>query len=281
MIIVYHADCCDGFTAAWVLHKKYPDATFIAARYDELLEPLPGEHYIFVDFCFKRAVMEQFLAVASSLLVLDHHKTAAEDMVGFPNCIFGMNKSGARIAWEFYGGTPARRLDNYLVAYVEDRDLWRHALESTKAINAVIQSCEKTFSAWDRLDVGITFDFRTIVGQGQAILRAQRSQLDYLKKLARPNRLDLDYACYANGTRAALQVPFVNSPVLVSELLNELCVGHPYAVAYHMLSDGRWKYSLRSDALGVDVSEVAKRYPGGGGHAHAAGFTSQLGPQEV
>lgn len=269
MIIVYHADCCDGFTAAWVLSKRYPMATFVPARYGEDLIPMPGEHYIFVDFCFKRPVMEEFLAAASSLLVLDHHKTAAEGMVGFPNCIFDMEKSGARLAWEFVGKSDHQEI----VSYVEDRDMWWHSLERTHEVNAVIQSCEKTFEVWDRLDVMVKYDFRNMVGQGRALLNANKQTIatrGFLKQDGRRNFNTKDGLIWG-----------VNSPVLVSELLHELCAGEPYAVAYHRLANGMWKYSLRSDENGVDVSEVAKRYPGGGGHEHAAGFTSYLGPDQV
>lgn len=268
MIIVFHADCCDGFTAASVLSARYPDATFVPARYDEPMDPTPGEHYIFVDFCYARAVMDEFLAAASSLLVLDHHKTAAADMVGFPNCVFSMEKSGAQLAWDHVHPGEAPSL---LVAYVEDRDLWRHALPYTREINAVIQNAEKSFEHWTFLDTRLYWEQEEIIIEGRAILGAEAVQLEYLKGLAYKGWLFKD----------GVDVPVVNSPTLVSELLNALCVGQPYAVSYHRLANGRWKYSLRSDANGVDVSEIAKRYPWGGGHAHAAGFTSQDGPDEI
>ena len=69
-------------------------------------------------------------------------------------------------------------------------------------------------------------------------------------------------------------MPAVNaSPVDTSELLESLAVGHPFALSWSVRFDGVFQYSLRSSANGLDVSEIAKAY-GGGGHAHAAGFQS-------
>lgn len=66
-------------------------------------------------------------------------------------------------------------------------------------------------------------------------------------------------------------VPCVNAPFWsISELVEELCEGHPFAFGWHISDKGRAVYSLRSRGE-YDVSELAKRW-GGGGHKNAAGF---------
>ena len=50
--------------------------------------------------------------------------------------------------------------------------------------------------------------------------------------------------------------------------------GQPFAVCYWDTLQGR-VFSLRSTDDGMDVSEIAKQY-GGGGHRNAAGFTVSL-----
>ncbi len=52
----------------------------------------------------------------------------------------------------------------------------------------------------------------------------------------------------------------------------DICVAMVYV-------DGMWKISLRSEGK-VDVSEIAKKFPGGGGHAGAAGFAVREWPFE-
>lgn len=82
------------------------------------------------------------------------------------------------------------------------------------------------------------------------------------------------------GTRTMIiggrKVPVCNMPpVWASDAANRLAEGNPFAATYVDGATAR-HFSLRSDAAGLDVSEVAQRY-GGGGHKHAAGFKVPLG----
>lgn len=86
------------------------------------------------------------------------------------------------------------------------------------------------------------------------------------------------YECFGNNAYTTdvecLLIPTANSPVLISEVGNKLCQGHPYSMVYFD-KDNMHHVSLRSDEHGLDVSEIAKTY-GGGGHKHAAGFITSL-----
>jgi nanoRNase/pAp phosphatase (c-di-AMP/oligoRNAs hydrolase) len=65
---------------------------------------------------------------------------------------------------------------------------------------------------------------------------------------------------------------FVNAGTYChSELLGELAKGADFAVGWFATARGTYRYSLRSDPQGLDVSAIAKLF-GGGGHKHAAGF---------
>ena len=58
--------------------------------------------------------------------LLDHHKSAMEELQGqLPGCYFDMNRSAAAIAWGYF--KPLERMPD-LLAYVQDRDLWRWEL---------------------------------------------------------------------------------------------------------------------------------------------------------
>ena len=52
--------------------------------------------------------------------------------------------------------------------------------------------------------------------------------------------------------------------------------GEPFAACYWDTPEGR-VFSLRSSSDGVDVSEIAKQF-GGGGHKNAAGF--KIAPED-
>jgi nanoRNase/pAp phosphatase (c-di-AMP/oligoRNAs hydrolase) len=76
-------------------------------------------------------------------------------------------------------------------------------------------------------------------------------------------------------TIAGYTVPVLNAPhFMASDLAGELSEGHPFAATYYIDSTGKYIYSLRSREGGIDVSDIAKSF-GGGGHAAAAGFESQ------
>ncbi|MFP4063271.1 MAG: hypothetical protein ACLFS2_10825 [Halochromatium sp.] len=67
------------------------------------------------------------------------------------------------------------------------------------------------------------------------------------------------------------EVPVINVPSKYSSDVGAaLCGGEPFAACYWDTPAGR-RFSLRSDAQGLDVSQIAAGF-GGGGHRHAAGF---------
>jgi oligoribonuclease NrnB/cAMP/cGMP phosphodiesterase (DHH superfamily) len=66
-------------------------------------------------------------------------------------------------------------------------------------------------------------------------------------------------------------VPMANLPyTLTSDAGHLLAKGEPFAGCYWDTPKGR-VFSLRSQDDGLDVSEIAKQY-GGGGHKNASGF---------
>ena len=66
-------------------------------------------------------------------------------------------------------------------------------------------------------------------------------------------------------------MPVANLPyTLTSDAGHLLANGEPFAACYWDTPTGR-VFSLRSTDDGLDVSEIAKKY-GGGGHRNASGF---------
>ncbi len=50
MLVIYHGGCPDGFTAAWVVHKVYPEAEFYPGVYGQAPPDVAGRDVILVDF---------------------------------------------------------------------------------------------------------------------------------------------------------------------------------------------------------------------------------------
>lgn len=258
MIVIYHANCIDGFTAAYVAWCEYGgDAVYVPAQYGEPPPEVVGKDVLVVDFSYPRTTLEKMAAEAKSIRVLDHHKTAEADLSGLPFCTFDMLRSGAGLAWdELHGGErPA------LVDYVEDRDLWNWKLPDSREVSAWLSSFKPDFHVWETLAGVLQNDRPVAVGQGTAILRALNGYVDSLSQ---------KYAVHPIGGHA---VPVINTTHAISELVGQLAslTGVPFAAGWFQRHDGKFVYSLRSRG-DFDVSEVAKRF-GGGGHKNAAGFT--------
>lgn len=269
-LVIYHANCWDGFCAAWVARMALGEIDAVPAHYGQAPPDVKGRVVYVLDFSYPRDVMAQVATDARRTVVLDHHKTAMDALDGLHqpesgiDVWFDMNKSGGRLAWEWFSlmghalSSPDQPRAPWLVDYTEDRDLWRHALPDSENINAALRSYPLDFALWD--------EFHNSVGQremfkreGAAIRRAERAIVDSHVRNAREMELD--------GHR----VLTVNATVLFSEIAGELAKGRPFGACYFDRQDGKRQWSLRSDPDGVDVSVIAKAH-GGGGHAHASGF---------
>ncbi len=262
-LVLYHASCPDGFCAAWVAHRKLPDAEFVPVQYGQDPPDVKGRALFVLDFSYKRPVMCNLYAACESLTVLDHHKTAQAELdgLGGPKAVivFDMGKSGGRLAWEyFFPGQPSP----WLVDYTEDRDLWRWKLEESHEVNACLASWPWAFEEWDKLALDGTA-VAHFAEQGTAILRYQSQAVEGQCK----NAVEVDMDGH--------KVLAVNATMLISEIAGKLAEGRPFGASYFVRADGKRVWSLRSRDGGIDVSEVAKKR-GGGGHRNAAGFEESL-----
>ncbi len=255
-LCIYHADCADGFGAAYAAWKKFGNgADYVACNYGR---PPPaieeGQDIYIVDFSFPRDTLMGMAPRAAKVVVLDHHKTARDALAGeWPASFdvrFDMTKSGARMAWEFFHESPPPRL----IEYIEDRDLWLWKLPGSKAFSAALRSYPFNFAIWD------DFDVDALIMEGRAIDRYVTQQVDGLASLAQ------------RAIVGGVSVPAINGPAfLASELGNKLAQGEPFAAIWSA-SPKEMFWSLRSTDAGLDVSAIAKMY-GGGGHRNAAGFS--------
>lgn len=256
-VCIYHGNCADGFGAAWVVRKALGDIDFYPGKYQEPPPDVTGRDVVMVDFSYKRPVLLEMAQKANSILILDHHKTAVEDLVDLPANVtakFDMNHSGAMLTWEhfFPGDTPPK-----LLLHIEDRDLWRFALQNTRQIQANVFSYPYDFQVWDTL---METAPEKLAVDGEAI---ERKHFKDIRELLGVTTRDMVICGYC--------VPVANLPyTMSSDAGHELAKGQPFAACYWDTPDGR-VFSLRSSDDGVDVSKVAKQY-GGGGHRNAAGF---------
>lgn len=288
-LCIYHGNCADGFGAAWVVRSYFKgEVDFHPGFYGQEPPDVTDRTVIMVDFSYKRSVLVGMAAKAGAIIVLDHHKTAQEDLAPFAvtecgagrlswadtehllsDCaeigrppvvaLFDMQRSGATLAWDFFFPNLLRP---QLLNHIEDRDLWLFKLEGTREIQANVFSYPYDFDVWDNL---MSRGCQDLIAEGAAIERKHHKDIGELVRVMKRRM-------FIGG----VSVPVANLPYTLSSDAGHLMAkGEPFAACYSDTPDGR-TFSLRSTDAGMDVSAVAKAY-GGGGHRNASGFRMPIG----
>lgn len=256
-LVVYHQSCLDGFTAAWIYHKKHPNAMFIPASHGSRPPEVEGKEVTIVDFAYKEQELLGIKSKAVSLKVLDHHASAADALKHLPFCFFDLQKCGARLAWEDVYG---RKKAPWLIDYVEDVDLYRFSLPNTRAVNCYLSTIPHTFNDWEKLAKS---QLKVAVEKGKILLKYREQLVLECVSRAREVWMGDHLVLVANCSCVSLS----------SDVANALAVGRPFGACYFVDAKGHKVWSLRSTDEGEDVGAISKAY-GGGGHAHCAGFKS-------
>jgi oligoribonuclease NrnB/cAMP/cGMP phosphodiesterase (DHH superfamily) len=265
-VVLFHDNCEDGFTAAYVAWTVLGDsATYIPVQYGQPIPQIPEMGDVFIlDFSYSREIMYELGSRNIGIVVIiDHHKTAAatlSESIPGVRVHFDMEESGASLTWKyFYGDTKMP----VIVQYTKDRDLWKFQLPDSREISTLMKTEEKTFENWRRLEEQMEdVEGKIMLAEfGAVILRAQNKQIDFLSTKTQ------DVIIHGYVVKA------VNSTFYASEIGEKILKMYPeirFAAVWFDLSLHERVWSLRSRG-DFDVSAVAKSY-GGGGHQGAAGF---------
>ncbi|AFO71775.1 phosphohydrolase [Caulobacter phage phiCbK] len=297
-LCIYHGNCADGFTAAWAVYRRFEGAVqFLPGVYGRQIndDVVLGRHVLLVDFSFKKEELKRIAQIAASVTIIDHHKSAAEDLKDFIvsealmdltpaeyaelchfagrlpiRALFDMDRSGAGMTWDFFHrDTPRMKI----IDYVEDRDLWRFDQEGSREVSAYIFAHDYRFDNWDALAGEIEIDLPTVIAAGAAIEKKHHKDIG---ELLRQTQREMIIGGY--------RVPVANMPyTLASDAANKMASTPradgtlpAFAACYFDNNAGKRAFSLRAIDGGADVSQIASQY-GGGGHAKAAGFSADQG----
>jgi oligoribonuclease NrnB/cAMP/cGMP phosphodiesterase (DHH superfamily) len=294
-LVIYHANCTDGFGAAFAAWMKFgDDAEYLPMNHGgdwrklvpedmELGSIVHGREVYILDFSFPKAVMEYVMDAAAETIWLDHHKTAFEsiNIEYTPTARFDAhssnvfvtldnNKSGALLAWEyFHPGTEVPML----IQHIDDRDRWQFKLKGSKEMHAALQArLPWSFKQWaEMMDAGIY----SLFDEGAAILRAQEIMVEQQAKQAMTCGIKT-VRMLGDDDDGHLYIGLaLNTQNHISETGHVLAnKSGTYGLLWYVGADGKVKCSLRSNG-DYDVSAIAKAF-GGGGHKNAAGFETDL-----
>jgi len=262
--VLYHADCMDGYAAAWAAWKTLGDsACYKAVRHHQPMPELADNIELYIlDFCYPLDILVSIAQRVRKVVVLDHHVSAQKDYETYlkQNTIpdnlevnFVQKHSGCVIAWNYFQGDIEPPV---LLQHIEDHDLWRHQLAKTEAIcKALFLYLPVDFSAFEKIKVSV------LQREGAVLLKQQQLNVRRLVKARHQVKL--------NGIEGLA----VNAPAMFSSDLGHALakLSGTYGLTYSWHGN-RQRYDCALRSIGAfDVSELAQVF-GGGGHQNASGF---------
>jgi len=258
--VLYHADCPDGFGAAWAAWKKFKGRALYIPVHHNGLPPseIEGRNVYTVDFAYPVPEMKKILKKVKSLTVIDHHVTNKDSVKLATNRLFDLKHSGATLSWMYFH--KGKRIPKLLL-HIEDMDLWNFKMRFTKEFVEYICSYPFEFRLWDKIAVGCENPhiFKTYILEGGAILRSMYNDIKKIVQNAEFVKFE-GYKCLM--ANAGLHTSYVGH-----ELVKQC---PPIGIIWSRRGD-KIVVSLRSNGK-VDVAKLAQKY-GGGGHKAASGFS--------
>ncbi|MDH4427286.1 MAG: DHHA1 domain-containing protein [Acidovorax sp.] len=270
-LILYHGrGCPDGFGAALAAWLFYGDtAQYLGLDHGDIasIDDLPdvrGRAVYILDFSFANEIMAALDERAAKLVMLDHHKSAAEKLTGFAcRCgvvHFDMNKSGARLAWEFF--QPHMPVPP-LLQYVEDRDIWKWEFAESAGFLSALDMEPQTFERWREIAGFTPAQMEQFMARGAAMDEKYRKLAADIAEGAQP--------LVFNGIAGLM----VNAPGMFHSLVGDILSAKTGTFALMWSAGAKGvKVGLRAQR-NFDCIALAESM-GGGGHAQACGFKMKV-----
>ncbi len=271
----YHKTDLDGHCSGAIVKMRHPECEMIGVDYaDNMIDLtkkytfMTGEVIFVVDFSFPRSDMEG-LSINNDLHWIDHHKSAIEKMEGF-ECqgIQENGKSGCELTWDYLNPEVEMPL---AVKLLGRYDVWDHRDNLVLPFQYGFRTFEETlpdspvWSMFLKLDSpGTMDDIHDVIKTGNIIMNYEFKQNEMYAK-------GMSFEVEFEGFRAiAINKAFSNSKIFDSVYDPDK---HDIMIIFGY-KPGTIKYTLFAKKPEIDVSEIAKKY-GGGGHKGAAGFFSE------
>jgi nanoRNase/pAp phosphatase (c-di-AMP/oligoRNAs hydrolase) len=285
-LVIYHANCNDGFGAAWVAYnalsrREYENTVPVYKDGIELFPAMYGQeppwdkidkdtHVWIVDFSYPAEKLIVVAERAYYTVVLDHHKTAEQefDKIGGGDrtalgleIYYHVNKSGAMLTWDYFNNAHPDQSAPLLIQHIQDRDLWKFELEGTREVHMYLSTLPQTINDWDLFSAVLESRPSKVYAIGTAIKRYYDQTIQHIIGASKQS-ITIDgikgLVCNANH-------------MFASDIGNILAKeSGTFGATWYQNGSGDACFSIRS--IGdFDVSAIAKKF-GGGGHKNAAGF---------
>ena len=299
--IFAHSHCTDGLVAASIMkyslqinHNVEPEVIFVSyGKEQEAIEKanIDQETTVYcVDFAFNRELTLELCKLAKLVYVLDHHKTANENLEDIKThynfyFIYDVNKSGASIVRDYckqhlslYSHIKLNQKEilNKVVNMVEDRDLWLFKLQMTREFAEYIFAYMQPNDI-DKMSIILfkySFDnLKEICKLGETIMNYKDNIIEKKLKYYVP--------VYFNVDNTKLLIINETQSDLVSQLGNELCKKYNVPVCLYNISGSESSNELRvalsfRSMDNLEPVDVVARLFSGGGHKNSSGGECSL-----
>lgn len=264
VVVFYHANCTDGFSAAWAAWKKFGDKAEYVATFHEDPPPmdLKDREVYMLDLTFPEPITRRLMEQNIRVTAIDHHISVKPVTLMTKDPLYALHNSGAVLAWKYFHPTkPVPRL----LATVEDMDLWKFKIPGTREAFSYFDMFNFDFKVWSRLvrDFEDHKKRKHMLEIGKVILKHDEKAI--AREIAASAHLvELDgYKAYAiNSSTASFK----------SSMGSALARHSPSGVGIVWWETGNGYVAVSLRSVGdTDVSQIALKH-NGGGHKHAAGF---------
>lgn len=271
-VVLYHANCTDGFGAAYAAWKALGDrAKYIPCQHTDPPPQLDSSDEVGIfDFSYPRATLLDLKSQVKSLILRDHHASAQTDLGDLDFCHFDLTKSGAVLAWEYFHPgvpvpTPLLRID--------DGDRWQFKIPKTKEQYGGMDLYEMDFETWDHIFTSL---MPVVLAEGEIVIRHNSVIVERACMQAAPVQLKATDGNIYSGIAT-------NSAECKSEVGAQLLSDHPnsqFSAIYSIDWDSAKNehivhWSLRARKGEFNLIPVAQ-FNGGGGHPESAAFAESM-----
>lgn len=262
IIVFYHVKDNDGLGSAWSAWRKLKEkADYFGIDYNSDHHfDCKGKTIYFLDFRPSDKVVTS-LKQKNHLILIDHHISSKNRLKLFNEYKFDSKHSAAVLTWQYF--FPHKEIPKILL-YIEDMDIWKLKLSSSREINNAIEFYDGNFKHWNKLagDLEDISKRKQYIKIGKVISQYQDKLIQKIAAKAKLVKFE------------GKKVFAVNSSILISEVGNALVRKRsPLAIIWSEMNKKVW-FSLRSNSS-YDVSKIAEKY-GGGGQKGAAAFTLDI-----
>lgn len=272
----YHNADLDGHCSGAIVKYKYPECEMVGINYGDEFpwnDIKKDETVFMVDFCLQPFEDMEKLNSICNLIWIDHHKSAIKEakkrnFIAKGGQVLEVGKAACELCWEYLfsnrkiplGVKLLGRYDVWDLKYCQDVLPFQYGMRTCNT--GLDKYIQKLPVVWDKVFKNDTDFLGRCIKNGRTILR-------YIEK---ENKKYVEQYCFETEINY-IPALAVNKGLGNSQLFNSVwnTRKHPIAIAF-VWRKGNWTVSLyTTEETGIDVSEIAKSY-GGGGHKCAAGF---------